>query len=181
MKKKELATLLESVSLQDLKKVISQKEKLGPLEKKKKEIEKSLASVNRQIESLQRSVGKTGARGPGRPKGTTKKKEVKKARKRIRQPSLSSLIVDILKEKKEPLGVNNICEGVLKEKGYKTKAKNFKSQVRILLYKNEKGLFKKVGPGEFGLAGERKPTTYKKNSSVKKTATRKRTGTKKKR
>jgi len=76
-----------------------------------------LASVNRQIESLQRSLGKTGARRRGRPKGTTKKKEVKKASKRIRQPSLSSLIVDILKEKKEPLGVNNICGAVLKEKG----------------------------------------------------------------
>jgi len=36
MKKKELATLLESVSLQDLKKVISQKGKLGPLRRRRK-------------------------------------------------------------------------------------------------------------------------------------------------
>ena len=43
-------------------------------------------------------------------------------------------------------------EVLLKEKGYKTKAKNFKSQVRILLYKNEKGLFKKTGPGKFSHA-----------------------------
>jgi repressor of nif and glnA expression len=68
---------------------------------------------------------------------------VGKARKRIRQTSVSSLIVEILKEKKNPLGLNEICDSLLKQKGYQTKAKNFKSQVRILLFKKEMGAFSK--------------------------------------
>ena len=78
MKKKELASLLESVSVEDLKSLVSQKEKFTPLEKKRKELEKQLASVNREIRSLQDSLGKIVGRGPGRPKGTTKKKPVRR-------------------------------------------------------------------------------------------------------
>ena len=66
------------------------------------------------------------------------------------------MIAEILKEKKKPLGVNDICDALLKEKKYKTKAKNFKANVRILLYKNEKGLFRKSGPGRFRLAAIKK-------------------------
>ena len=180
MKKKELATLLESVSVEDLKSLVSQKEKFTPLEKKRKELEKQLASVNREIRSLQDSLGKIAGRGPGRPKGTTKKKMVRKTRKRIRQPSLSSLIVEILKEKKRSLGVNELCDVLLTQKGYKTRAKNFKSQVRILLYKNEKGLFRKTGPGKFALAAERKQTVKKKRRAKRKVVAKKKTSKRKK-
>ena len=167
MKKKDLATLLESVSVEDLKTLVTKKEKLTPLERKRKELEKQLAIVNQEIQSIEHSLGKIGARGPGRPRGTTKKKRIRKARKRTRQHSLSSLIVEILKEKKKPLGVNELCDALLTEKGYKSRAKNFKSQVRILLYKNDKGLFKKTGPGKFALAAE-KGVAVKKGSGKKK-------------
>ena len=168
MKKTNLANLLETVSLQDLQKMVLTKGKLDSLEKKKTDLEKSLAAVNKQIDSLQGSLGKTGARGPGRPKGKPTKKKVKRTRKRIAQPSLSSVIVEILKEKKKPLKVNEIHDAVLKEKGYKTKAKNFKANLRIMLYTNKKGLFKKVKPGLFGLAAEKKKATVKKKTVAKK-------------
>jgi uncharacterized Zn finger protein len=118
----------------------------------KKIVEERLASVNGQFESLQGSLGKTGARGPGRPKGTVKKQKVKRTKKRIAQPPLSSVIVEILETRKKPLKVSEIHDALLNEKKYKTRAKNFKANVRIMLYKNEKELFKKVGPGAFTLA-----------------------------
>jgi ABC-type branched-subunit amino acid transport system ATPase component len=70
-------------------------------------------------------------------------------------PADVNRIAEILREKKRPLGVNDICDALLQEKKYKTKAKNFKANVRILLYKNEKGLFKKAGPGRFRAAAKK--------------------------
>ena len=155
MKKNTLANMLDTISLKDLRSMIPFKVKMDTLQKKKQDLEKSLESVNHEIESLMGTTGKTSGRRPSRPKGITKKKTVKRTRKRIAQSSLSSVVVEILQEKKKPLKINEICEAVLKEKGYKTQAKNFKANVTILLYTNKKGLFKKVGPGLFGLAGEK--------------------------
>ena len=170
MKKGELVALLESVTVEELKNAIPLKEKIERLEKKRKSLEKELASVVRQIESLGLSqVEKSPARGRRKRKG-----------RRISQPSLSSLVVEILKEKKKPLNINQICDALLKEKNYQTRAKDFKAQVRVMMYRNDKGLFKKAGPGLFNLAVDVQP---KKKTAKKaaKTATRKakRKGTKK--
>jgi hypothetical protein len=170
MAKKELLTLLQSASVKDLKELLALKKELDELEKKQKALLKQFTSVSKDLGSIQTSFGKSKRKKPAsRVKKATrkvarkpaKKKPKKRAKrratkKRVVQPSLSSLIVEILKEKKKPLGVNDICDALLKEKKYKTKAKNFKANVRILLYKNEKGLFKKAGPGRFRLAAAKK-------------------------
>ena len=174
MKKGELVALLESVTVEELKNAIPLKEKIERLEKKRKSLEKELASVVRQIESLGLSqVEKSPARGRRKRKG-----------RRISQPSLSSLVVEILKEKKKPLNINQICDALLKEKNYQTRAKDFKAQVRVMMYRNDKGLFKKAGPGLFSLAADVQPKikTAKKaaKKAAKKTAKKaKRKGTKK--
>ena len=170
MAKKELLTLLQSASVKDLKELLALKKELDELEKKQKALLKQFTSVSKDLGSIQTTFGKSKRKKPA----TRRKKAAKKAarkpakkktkkrakrratKKRVVQPSLSSLIVEILKEKKRPLGVNDICDALLKEKKYKTKAKNFKANVRILLYKNEKGLFKKAGPGRFRLAAAKK-------------------------
>ena len=157
MAKKELLTLLQSASVKDLKELLVLKKELDALEKKEKALLKQFTSVSKDIGSIQTAFGKPSRRTPAdRVKKTTRKGAKKSVKKRAVQPSLSSLIADILKEKKKPLGVNDICEALLKEKKYKTKAKNFKANVRILLYKNDKGLFKKAGPGRFRLAAAKK-------------------------
>jgi len=170
MAKKELLTLLQSASVKDLKELLALKKELDELEKKQKALLKQFTSVSKDLGSIQTTFGKSKRKKPAtRVKKATKKaarkpakKKTKKrakrrgTKKRVVQPSLSSLIVEILKEKKKPLGVNDICDALLKEKKYKTKAKNFKANVRILLYKNEKGLFKKAGPGRFRLAAKKR-------------------------
>ena len=151
MKRQNVLDLLNGVSESDLKHLISNKARIKPLEKKKKALEKALSSVSEQIARLHGGV----ARPQGKPAvGKGKRKELvrRSTRKRIAQPSLSSLVVDILREKKKALKVNDICDALLMEKKYKTQAKNFKANVRIVLYKNDKKLFKKVGPGKFGLS-----------------------------
>ncbi len=143
--------MLEAVTVEELKNAIPVKEKIERLEKRRKSLEKELASVVKQIESLGMPKAVT---SPGRPK----KKGVRKARrKRIAQPSLSSLIVEILKEKKRPLKINDICDALLKEKNYQTRAKDFKAQVRVMMYRNDKGLFGKPKPGLFKLAADAQP------------------------
>jgi len=158
MAKKELLTLLQSASVKDLKELLELKKELDALEKKEKALLKQFTSVSKDIGSIQTAFGKPSRRKKpaARVKKTTRKGTRKSAKKKAVQPPLSSLIVEILKEKKKPLGVNDICDALLKEKKYKTKAKNFKANVRILLYKNEKGLFKKAGPGKFRLAAAKK-------------------------
>ncbi len=163
MARKELLTLLQSASVKDLKELLALKKELDALEKKQKELLKQCTFVSKDIGSIQTAFGKPRRRKPAaRVKKAAKKAARKPAKKkrvkstRVAQPSLSSLTAEILKEKKKPLGVNDICDALLKEKKYKTKAKNFKANVRILLYKNEKGLFKKAGPGRFRLAAAKK-------------------------
>ena len=158
MAKKELLALLQSASVKDLKELLVLKKELDALEKKEKALLKQFTSVSKDIGSIQTAFGKPSRRKKpaARVKKTTREGTRKSAKKKAVQPPLSSLIVEILKEKKKPLGVNDICDALLKEKKYKTKAKNFKANVRILLYKNEKGLFKKAGPGRFRLAAAKK-------------------------
>lgn len=152
MKKQELVALLKSVSVEDLKNAIPMKEKIERLEKRRKSLEKELASVTQQMESL-------GMPEAAKPPARAKRKRARKAkRRRIAQPSLSSLVVEILKEKKKPLKINDICDALLKEKNYKTRAKDFKAQIRVMMYRNDRGLFKKAGPGLFNLAADTKPT-----------------------
>lgn len=158
MAKKEWVALLRSATAKDLKELLALKKDLDDLEKKQEELLKQFTLVSKDIGAIQTGFGK-----PGRKKAApSKRKKARKAarkgakKKRVPQPSLSSLIADILKEKRKPLGVNEICDALLREKNYKTKAKSFKSNVRILLYKNEKGLFKKSGPGRFRLAAAKK-------------------------
>ena len=141
MAKKELLALLQSASVKDLKELLVLKKELDALEKKEKALLKQFTSVSKDICSIQTAFGKPSRRKKpaARVKKTTRKGTRKSAKKKAVQPPLSSLIVEILKEKK-----------------YKTKAKNFKANVRILLYKNEKGLFKKAGPGRFRLAAAKK-------------------------
>ncbi len=146
MAKKELLALLQYATVKDLKELLALKKELVALEKKQQELLEQFTSVSKDLGSLQTSLGKHGRTKAGtRVKARTRKG-------RGAQPPLSSLIADILKEKKRPLGVNEICDALLQEKKYKTRAKNFKANVRIVLYKNDKGLFKKAGPGRFRLA-----------------------------
>jgi HB1, ASXL, restriction endonuclease HTH domain len=153
MKRPNVVGLLENVSAKELQSLIAAKKKLDTLQGRKKALEKEHASVSRQIDSLTRTSAK---RPTARVKKAPKKSVKRPRRKRILQPSLSTVIVQVLEEKKRPMKINDIHDTLLKEKDYKTEAKNFKANVRILLYKNEKGFFKKVGPGRFALARAKK-------------------------
>jgi hypothetical protein len=164
MKKQDLITLLDSISVEDLKNAIPMKQKLEGLEKRKRSLEKELASVVRQMESLGMPMA-LGAPVRARSTGARRGK-----RRRIAQPSLASLIVEILKEKKKPLKINDICDALLLEKNYKTQAKDFKAQIRVMIYRNDKGLFKKAGPGLFKLAADAKPKKKAAKKKKRKTA-----------
>ena len=145
----KLIFLLERLSAAELKKLATLKGSLEVLEKEKNTLERNLQEVDKQLQSLEGSLRKPAARR----KVVRQRGISRKLRKRIRQPSLSSVVVEVFKEKNKLLKVNDLVKSVLEEKKYKTQSKNFKGQLRTLLYKNEKGLFKKTGPGLFTLAG----------------------------
>ncbi len=167
MKKAELVALLEAVSVEELKNAIPLKEKLEKLETRRRRLEKELDSVVKQIESVGLPKAATSP-ARARTKGVRKGK-----RRRVAQPSLSSLVVDILKEKKKPLKINDICEALLEEKKYQTRAKDFKAQVRVTMYRNDKGLFSKPKPGLFKLATDVRPKKTRSKRKTKKKAAKK--------
>ncbi len=177
--------MLESVSLKDLQSLVTAKGKLDKLLEQKSSIEKDLASVDSEIAAIRKSLGKPGpGKAPAKTAPVSRKKRAR--RKKTGQPSIQTLIVEILREKKKPLSVNEISDILLKEKKYKTKSANFKNQLRVLLYRNDKGLFTKAGTGKFGLkaagqtpAAKAIPVAKKASSKKKKTAARKKTAVKK--
>jgi hypothetical protein len=172
MRKQDLVALLQSVSTDELKKAIPIKERMEALEKRKTGLEKELASVVKQIESLVAPLGAQPASPAGKRKAARKGK-----RRRVAQPSLASLIAEILREKKKPLRINDICDALLEEKKYRTRARDFKAQIRVMMYRNEKGLFKKVGPGLFKLTADTKPQTEAKSKAKAKPKGKKKTTT----
>lgn len=154
MNRKDLAYLMESVSLADLKQLLEVKGKLEDLTRKKKELEKNLAEVDRRIAAL---LGSAKGLPVAAVEGAARKGQAGK-RRRIAQPSLASVIADVLRENRRPMKVNDIATAVVEKKKYRTKARDFKSQIRILLYKNEKKWFKKVAPGLFTVAAQQQST-----------------------
>lgn len=147
MKRTGLAALMETVTARTLRELVTLKGKMEELETKRKAVERSLSDVDGQLTALEREAekllgGSGGVRGG--PRGTGR---------RIAQPPLAGIVAEVLREKGMPLKVTEICQAVLEEKHYRTQAKDFKSQVRILLYKNEKGLFTKTGRGLFSAVG----------------------------
>jgi hypothetical protein len=171
--------------------MIITKEKLDKLLEKKSALELDLTRVDREIESITRSVERTGSKPTAVKKVPPTNQERVRKGKKSSQPSIESLVVEILKEKKRTLAVNEIAVSLLNEKKYMTSSANFKNQLRVILYRNQKGLFKNVGPGEFALAGEKvsagekaepktKPPSPLKTPVIKKSGTKKEAVQKKK-
>jgi hypothetical protein len=180
MSKSDLMKILESTSLSDLKSMIITKEKIDKLLNQKSTLERDLSKIDNEIESITGSFAKPGSKTPIIKKTpATRKKKSARGKKPI-QPSIQSLVVEILKEKKKSLSVNEIADSLLNEKKYKTTSGNFKNQLRVILYRNQKGLFKKLGSGEFALAGEKEEPKTKTSAPKTKAVSRKKASAKKK-
>jgi hypothetical protein len=178
MSKSDLLKMLESTSLSDLKSMILAKEKLDKLLNQKSALEEDLSKVDKEIESITLSIGKPGSRTRVAKKTLATRKKRARAGNKSLQPSIQSLVVEILQEKKKSLSVNEIADSLLNEKKYKTASANFKNQLRVVLYRNQKGLFKKLGSGQFALAGQKaerksRPVSKKKASTKKKVVQKK--------
>jgi len=147
MKRPRLDNLLERVSLRSLKAMISARERLDSLEKRRGDLREELDAVNRQIESVLRSV----RGGPGRPEtaravGDAGKRD---ARRRGTAASLSALVAGVLREKNKPMTVYEICGVLLNEKGYGTDLPDFDSRVRAVLEENAGVLFSRTLSGQY--------------------------------
>ena len=114
-----------------------------------KKILETQKRIDKKIEKLDGKISKLG-------KGVSGKKVTRvstRKKKRITQPPLDSVIVDVMKKSKKPLTVNQLEEIIKKEKRFVSNSKNFKNNIRVVLYKNDKKSFRKVAPGKFALKG----------------------------
>ena len=107
-------------------------------------IEKRLSGLERWIQKLHKApTGKTALPKKARKAG---------ARRRKAQTPLTDVIIQVMREKKGPISVNELAEAIYKGKLFTSTAKNFKNNLRVILYRNKKELFKLASPGIFELA-----------------------------
>ena len=64
--------------------------------------------------------------------------------------TLPEWVAEIL-DGKEAQSVSQVAAALKKQKGFESRTLNLESQIRVLLYRDERGLFSKVGPGRFTL------------------------------
>ncbi len=149
MKKKTVAKKKKVVTAKVTKKVTPAKKKLDGLKKKEQDIKKRLAAVTKEINTLERSLKKP--KTPVKSKQPAKKTSPR-TKKKVLQPSLTDMIIDIIRKKRRPLTIKEICTALIKEKKYKTRSNDFDHQIRVLMYKKQHGPFKKAGVGLFTVA-----------------------------
>lgn len=154
MAQSDLLKVVRSTSLTDLRSMIVAREKLDKLLDRKSALHKDLSSVEQEIEAVERSLGQPAPKTPTArkaPPGRKKKRAAARGRKTAHL-SIPSLIVETLREKNRPVSIAELADTLLNEKKYKTTSGNFKHQLRVILYANRKGWFKKLGSGTFALA-----------------------------
>lgn len=177
---KRTLDFITEISVEELKAALAQKEELVKLEQARDRLAGELAQVEKQINGLLQGFllfstkrpgpkpGNKRGRKPGvkqamiTPGTATKPRPapLKKASiqnkggapaKPQRGPSMSSLLVEILKPAKGPVRVAELAKMLLKDKGYQTKSKNFYAVVINLLKKSP--LFKRDPKGGYMLNG----------------------------
>jgi len=148
-----LSKVVETVPLEDLQLVAAVKKKLTRLRGKKYAIYKEIEGIEKKLEPIRKALPAQALDESGL---TRMRQALQKAvrQKGHRRPSMESLILEILRESNDPVSINELADRVINERGYRTRSPNFKNQLRVLLYRNRKGLFRKVGPGRFVPAQE---------------------------
>lgn len=134
----------------ELKKLFSLADIITSLEKKVGSFDAQFSKIRHDIGDLSKRVSQLGSSPTGK---------LPSARKSARegQPSLQSVVASILKMKKGPMKIKEIEEAILKGKLYISGSKNFRENLRVMIYTNRKKLFKKVGPGMFTLTSSKGP------------------------
>ncbi len=125
------------LSVNQLERLLSDKKgELATLGKKKANLQAELASVDRQLDSLQGASALAAAPAPARRK--------KKRRRRRKMPrntqSLGAVVTGILGKTPKGLSLKDLVAAVL-DSGYKTKAKNFSNVVYQCVY-NAKTIYR---------------------------------------
>ncbi|MBU0741594.1 hypothetical protein KKG45_00425 [bacterium] len=168
---RSLKVLAAGLSLDELRHLLSVKEKLSTLEKRKSQLEKELAKIEIQIAKLVKGDKKAlrGAKAVKRTKATRKKatrakpaaakKTVRKAATRKKAPvrrkaagrqTVETVVADLIRKRGEPMKFQDILTTINRKKLVKTKSKNFANVLRRTLSTSK--LLKRKGRGIYGVS-----------------------------
>jgi len=134
-------------------------------------LRKAIDQLEARIETTQAKLsallgGGTAKKKPGRPAKTQKKSRRKKAaaKRGPRSGSQKELVHDILRDAGTPLSTDQVLEQ-LKAKGYRSKSKEPKKSLGVMLYTDK--AIKRAGRGLFTLGGSTAPKAKKKRATKK--------------
>ena len=155
MPKQYLKEILQKVSLKDLHDFVEIKETIDKLEHRKAALERELREINDDLGKIFEKLPNLGIElPPKKRRGRRTRAEAmdrQEPPKRPKQTPLAELVKTVIQENGEPMAVDEIVHVLLNERRYRTKSTNFISNLRVLLYHNKKGYFRRVSPGVFDL------------------------------
>ena len=152
MSKDFIKQLIEKSSIESLEVIAGIKKEIGTLHEKRGQLVSELSTIDQQLGAIYDRIPDVAI--DIRPRGRAKKEGGPQKGKpgRKRSGLKADLVVELMREAGKPMGVKEIVEGLVANKGV-TSAENLDANVRTMLYSNRKGLFQKVDKGMFSLVG----------------------------
>jgi len=139
-----ISQILKVANVDQLKRLVEVKQQMDDLEEQRTDLAKRLAEIDNAIQRL----GKD-------------EKILVVSHKDKSGETLSDVVENVLKNTDRPLHISEIADTILVEKRYKTRSKNLRGQLGVMLYRDHKNRFKKVGRGLFTIKGRAKSPTTK--------------------
>ena len=152
MSKQVLRKLIEKGNVEHLEALLEIKTKIGSLQQRRAEVAKEMEEIDNELETAFDQIPELDFDlAPARKAGKVKTEGETKP-ERQRSGLKAELVVEVIKEASKPMGVDELAEALVANKGMPDTGKNLRSNLRVMLYQNRKGLFIKVDKGVFGLA-----------------------------
>ncbi|MBD3221791.1 hypothetical protein GF314_11175 [bacterium] len=139
----ELNRLVSELSRAEIEKLLAAKDEVEALQTRRRELEKEIAGIDKQIAKL---VGRSTA---GRARGGKTARRTGTRRKAGAKASLEDVVVQVLTERGEPMAFKEILETITSQKLFRSRSKSFDNVLRRTISTSDK--IKRVSRGVYGL------------------------------
>lgn len=137
----ELSRLVSELSRSDIEKLLAAKEEVEALQTRRRELEKEIAGIDRQIAKLVGEQGRAATRG--RAGGKRRRKQT------AAKVRLEDVVVEVLTDRGEAMSFKEILETITSQQLFKSRSKSFDNVLRRTISTSDK--IKRVSRGVYGL------------------------------
>ena len=151
MAKQILRRLIEKGTIEHLEALLEVKTKIHSLQGRRTELAKELDEIDRELDQIYEKLPDLGFELVVQRRKDTSASEGDKKDGRKRTGLKAELVVEVMQEAGEPMSVEELAGALISKKDIPDTGKKLRSNLRVMLYQNRKGLFAKAGKGVFTL------------------------------